>query len=171
MICQHCKEKNATHHYRLSINGKKIESYLCDLCAKNLGLEQDWHASVPFALPDIFSGYFTAPAPAQHSLEEKACPLCHSSLEDIQSSGRAGCPQCYEVFDSAFVPYLQKVHGATRHVGRMPQGLAGVIGIRRRREELEEKMRVAIARQEFEEAAALRDELKALKQEEEEGQE
>ena len=166
MICQHCKENNATHHYRLSINGKKIESYLCDACAKNLGLEQEWHSSFSFALPDIFSGYFTAQAQTQPSMKDTACPLCHSSLEDIQNSGRAGCPVCYETFYGAFKPYLQKVHGAVAHTGRMPAVLAGAIGIRRKRESLEEKMRVAIAQQEFEQAARLRDELKALKEEE-----
>ena len=49
------------------------------------------------------------------------CPLCGTGREEISRTGRAGCPDCYTVFEDMFMPYMKRIHGATAHVGKIPR--------------------------------------------------
>ncbi|MFR5876509.1 MAG: hypothetical protein ACLUFN_08460 [Eubacterium sp.] len=42
MKCSHCHEKEANTHIRRIINGKKEEMYLCEECAKELGVMDEF---------------------------------------------------------------------------------------------------------------------------------
>lgn len=85
------------------------------------------------------------------------------SLADFRETGRLGCASCYTTFESSLRALLRRVHGNARHVGRAyeapPPDLlreATAIG------ELREQLRRAIAQEEFEQAARLRDQIKGL---------
>lgn len=46
MLCQNCGQREANVKYTQIINGVKKEMTLCDICAKELGLE-DIHVNMP----------------------------------------------------------------------------------------------------------------------------
>jgi len=86
-------------------------------------------------------------------LAELACPDCGIKYMEFRASGRLGCPRDYWVFSKGLTPLLQRFHGATRHVGKVARRREGAmerLGMRTR-------LREAIQKEEYEEAARLRD--------------
>jgi protein arginine kinase activator len=75
---------------------------------------------------------------------------------EFRAEGRLGCPQDYRVFSAGLLPLLQRYHGATRHVGKVARRPEGAT----QRLRLRTKLRAAIAREDYEEAARLRDRLR-----------
>ena len=71
-----------------------------------------------------------------------------------------GCPDCYSTFADILDPYMQKIHGATRHIGAAPaapeQPKADPV------EALRTQLKEAIEKEEYEQAARLRDEIRRI---------
>jgi protein arginine kinase activator len=86
-------------------------------------------------------------------LAEMVCPDCGIKYMEFRAGGRLGCPLDYWVFSKGLTPLLQRFHGATRHVGKVARHRDGAMDRLRMRTQLRE----AIAREEYEEAARLRD--------------
>jgi protein arginine kinase activator len=85
------------------------------------------------------------------------------TLGDFRETGRLGCASCYTTFDQSLRALLRRVHGNAKHVGRQyeappPDLLREVTALG----ELRERLRRAIAQEEFEEAALLRDQIRGM---------
>jgi protein arginine kinase activator len=102
------------------------------------------------------------------SLQQKqrlpSCPECGLNLLEFRQKGRLGCPKDYEVFGPHLHELFDRIHGANRHQGRLPENDPGKVAQRRRASELERELEDAIRREAFEQAAKLRDELKSLRE-------
>jgi protein arginine kinase activator len=93
------------------------------------------------------------------------CPGCGMRYSQFARTGRLGCAECYQAFQIQLQPILRRVHGATRHAGKAP-GLEGARLERRRQlQELHDALELAIQKEEFEEAAGLRDKIRDLERE------
>jgi protein arginine kinase activator len=95
--------------------------------------------------------------------ESIRCAYCTMSLADFRESGRLGCASCYATFDQSLRALLRRVHGNAKHAGRQydappPDLLHEVTALG----ELRERLRRAIAQEEFETAAQLRDQIRGL---------
>jgi protein arginine kinase activator len=86
-------------------------------------------------------------------LAEMCCPDCGIKFMEFRAGGRLGCPQDYWVFSKGLLPLLLRYHGTTRHIGKMARRREGAMD----RLRLRTLLREAIAREEYEEAARLRD--------------
>ncbi|MBP3485574.1 MAG: UvrB/UvrC motif-containing protein, partial [Oscillospiraceae bacterium] len=77
-------------------------------------------------------------------------------------SGKVGCPACYATFYDRLLPMIQRLHGKTRHVGKIPA--AGGEELRREQEleALRKQLAEAVEKQEFETCASLRDRIREL---------
>ncbi len=84
------------------------------------------------------------------------CPDCGLKFMEFRARGRLGCPLDYRVFARGLLPLLGRAHGATRHVGKVARR-RGDAGERLR---LRARLRDAIAREDYEQAARLRDQLR-----------
>lgn len=87
------------------------------------------------------------------------CPKCEATLEEMMATGQAGCPTCYEAFKPFFMPLVQRIHNANKHVGKKPKTIALSENI----EKLQEQMQEAVAAEKYEEAARIRDKIKEIK--------
>lgn len=155
MLCQECGEREATFHFKESIDGETREFWLCEICAQKKGLLEDFFE---FSLPGLLAGLGEIEVE-----EEKRCPGCGHLFQEIKEKGKFGCSKCYETFKGKVVPLLEKIHGKTLHRGKVPGGRKKVEEkreIQKLREELEE----AVAREEYEKAAKLRDRIKELEE-------
>ena len=101
--------------------------------------------------------------------ETKKCSLCGSAFSDLVADGKAGCPECYRVFAEELAPTISKIHGSTTHVGNAPERYRAGFERKTKIKNLEAELKNAIAAEEYEKAALLRDELKALRDESSEG--
>ena len=155
MLCQNCKKKEAAFFYKQNVNGKISEVHLCADCARKY--------SAGNTLPDIFGidllGGFFGSQPVIRR-QSKVCPVCGSTFAGIVDSGKVGCAKCYEIFKDELAGTVERIHGRVKHIGR---GAKKEEQVKENKEkDLREKLARAIAEENFELAAQLRDEIKAL---------
>lgn len=174
MLCERCKKNEATMKLTKIINNKKTVTNLCAECAREASNQ------VPSAIEDfgsMLSGLLgldmlwkTSPV---KNLSVKACPACGMTREDIMREGKLGCGQCYITFIDEIRPLLRKIHGNCLHHGSIPNTEAVTPKEEKKSaapeksplEALQEKMKEAIAKEDFESAAAIRDQIKELQKE------
>ncbi len=105
------------------------------------------------------------PAPESEKLFLKtACPHCGQTWKEVQESGQVGCARCYTAFRKLLLPMLAAFHRHATHLGRSPQARSGGGNHLVETSRLRVAMEKAIACEDFEEAAKLRDQLHALDQ-------
>jgi protein arginine kinase activator len=150
--CSLCEEA-ATVHLSQVVHGKVTKVHLCEACAQKGGATDP----AVFQLADAL----TSSAGAAPTI---ACPRCGFTDIDFRKRGRLGCPSCWEVFGDALGGLLAKVQHEPEHVGRAPVGTPPAGRLRRRLEEARREMEQAVAAEDFESAARLRDEIAALEQ-------
>jgi len=97
------------------------------------------------------------------------CPDCGMTLTELRRRGRLGCPKDYEVFREYLDELLERMHGATEHVGRVPGLAEGELERVRKISDLKHELGQAINEEAYERAARLRDELKTLEVDSEDG--
>ncbi len=152
MLCERCKQNPATIHFTQSINGQTAEYHLCEACAREEKFSSDLQ---DFNLLNWF-------APRRDTKDVRLiCPECNTTLHDFQESGLLGCAKCYDIFSSAIRPMLKQFHGCTAHCEKSEPMKANTPAERLKK--LQKELENAIAAEEYEKAAALRDEMKQLK--------
>ena len=160
MLCENCKMNQATTYLKTVINGTVTEMRLCGECAKNFGGFSFF--SDGFGFDGILSSLMGQYVPAQKKPDSSvSCPVCGSTLNDISEYGRVGCANCYDEFYDSLMPYIRRIHGSAVHAGRGPKRFTA--SPKRKIKALESELLQAIAAQEYERAAVIRDELKELK--------
>ncbi len=163
MKCQKCGKNEANNHFTRVINGKKEELHLCSSCAK-----EEFPTFSPFGNEIIDAGSFLsglfggAPTGIKASNAE-VCPSCGITFAEICEKGKIGCADCYNAFRPSLLRSVKQIHGTTAHTGKIPQRAGSEISKSRRIEKLETELSNAVMKQEFEQAAKLRDEIKELK--------
>lgn len=176
MLCEKCKKNEATFYYHENVNGNEKEYHLCSECAsemeKNgeLGTHSDNFDSFfgmddPFkSMNNLLAGFFNPGIKqAQLSVAQK-CPVCGMTFREFAASGMAGCPACYEAFAKELEPSISKIHGRTAHNGRVPAKFKEKADMKKKIESLEAEQKEAIAGENYERAAEIRDELKKLRE-------
>jgi protein arginine kinase activator len=99
--------------------------------------------------------------------EGLCCNGCHTSLQDVQAGGELGCTQCYSIFAGAILQRLNEQElvaphmGNSLHVGKTPNDTGNIFSSKKVTE-LNEELNQALASENYEEAAWLRDQIKAL---------
>ncbi len=159
MICQKCKQQQATTHVKQTVNGKTTEMMLCSSCASALGMNVLSTSS--FDVGNLFGSLFAEPF-LRESSQQSCCPGCGKTLKEIVQSGLVGCPNCYTTFYERLLPSIQRIHGKTTHVGKV--AAAGSVACRKDHEleTLRTALEEAVAKQEFERCAQIRDQIKEL---------
>ncbi len=158
MLCDKCGKNMATTFYKQIINGEVSQIKLCPECAGELG-----NSSLYMGMPlgGFLSGVLGEGAAAAHR-EPVRCAGCGMSYREIAGAGRVGCHMCYDTFYDNLMPSLTKIHGRITHVGKIPSSASEELKARSHLTQLKKELSEAIASEEYEKAAALRDEIKTL---------
>ncbi|MGN0171969.1 MAG: UvrB/UvrC motif-containing protein [Acutalibacteraceae bacterium] len=165
MMCQHCGKHPATTHLKRTVNGQTTELYVCAECAAKQGM--DLFGGFGWNMGNLFGGFFNEPF-LRESGETVRCESCGRSFREIAESGQVGCPDCYTTFYDRLQPSIQRIHGKTVHAGKIACGASDAGRAQRELEQLKEELNKAVALQEYEKCAQLRDRIKELEGEEHE---
>jgi protein arginine kinase activator len=103
-----------------------------------------------------------------------ACPECGMTLSEFKARGRFGCPRDYEVFAEHLDPLFERIHEANppRHQGRLPRQAGStheIVDRTRKLAALKARLEAAVAEENYEMAARLRDEINEAEPAPEEG--
>jgi protein arginine kinase activator len=161
MFCDVCKSKESTVFLTQIVEGKMQKVNLCESCAKEKGVNDP----TGFALADLLLGLGAAQE-IDKNPSGVCCPVCGFSQIDFKKTGRLGCSACYDAFAEGLAGMLKNMHRGLIHSGKVPAKLATA---RRRSQELTQlgsSLAKAVAEEQFEEAALLRDRIKQIEQEE-----
>ena len=172
-LCQRCEKNVASVHivdvasfvsFRHPDN-EVVSQSLCESCAQeeSLPFSHPMTKQGPQGLWDMLSmkakEAAAAPLPKR---QVKTCEGCGTTVDQFRRKGRLGCGQCYHTFAQELEEVLERIHGAHRHVGRTPGVDPKALAARMRRENLERDLEEAVAKEAYERAAGIRDELKRL---------
>ena len=161
MLCQQCKERDAVLNLTHLVGDAVQQVHLCEICAAERGVETT--ISMPKQSP---IGDFLSSVQNQVSAmpgDAARCSYCGTSLRDFRASGRLGCAQCYGAFEQSLRDLLRRVQGNVKHVGRQYEAPTGDSpSSDATLSHLRQQLTEAISREEFETAAALRDQIRTL---------
>jgi protein arginine kinase activator len=160
MQCCVCKEKEAKVHLTQIVGDKMQKVDLCEGCAAQKGVNDP----AGFSLADLLLGLG-----ASQEMEQATgggdvkCPVCGFTQADFKKAGRLGCSECYVTFSEGLEGLLKTMHKGIKHLGKVPHAFQQSRDLADRLKSLQKKLEKAVAEEDFEQAAAMRDEIKVTK--------
>ena len=153
--CDRCS-KIATVHLTEIVDGEKIEKHLCEDCLGAEGIPVKADVPISQLLED-----FILQSSGGQKTSELTCEVCGLTFGEFRQQGVLGCPHDYEAFQDPLAPLLERAQdGTTEHVGKVPRHS----GRDQKRQNailrLRAELRGAIAAEDYERAAGLRDQIK-----------
>lgn len=158
MLCDICKKNEANIHLTQIIEGKMLKVDLCESCAKSKGV-QDPIAG--FSLSDLLAGLGVVEE-TKAETTALSCPQCGMTQADFKKSGRLGCAECWDAFAAGLAPLLKAMHKGDQHTGKVPRKAAHTLLVRNQIRDLTEQLEAAVKAEKYEDAAQLRDKIRAL---------
>lgn len=158
MKCNICKKKEATIHLTKIVEGEVHNLNLCEDCAKKQGLGGEDSDITEF----LFSLEVPKTKKEPEAIEIK-CEACGFSQSQLKKIGRLGCPECYTTFGEVLEGIIKSMHKGTRHVGKVPRAQQSGKTMAEKIKRLQEELDKAVAVEDFERAAVLRDEIKRIR--------
>ena len=130
---------------------------LCEACSKEKGVQDP----TSFALADLLLGIGAAEE-IEKGTPAKKCAMCGFSQADFKKTGRLGCSECYVTFAEGLGSLLKAMHKGTEHVGKLPERAQRTMVLNQRMRALTENLQKAVADENYETAASLRDQIKRI---------
>jgi protein arginine kinase activator len=161
MQCDKCGKSEAIIHLTKIEDNEMNTFHLCESCAASEGLETSGSTSAA-PLTDFLAQMGKSVA-AETVATAGECPSCGLTLNDFKRTGRLGCASCYSQLDHHLRGLLRRLHGGTQHVGKVvapadsaqSDQMARITSLRR-------SLQLAVDSEDFERAAALRDQIRRL---------
>ena len=165
MKCEQCDKHEATIEFTHIVESEKKTSRLCRACASKIqGAENEVfteETQMKEAPPK-------SPKP-EDSPTAASCPGCGASYDDFKKSGRLSCPECYIAFQPQVDRLLHRLHGAVQHCGKSKVSPQDLPAPGDELETLKTELEAAVAEEAFEQAAQLRDRIKQVESELDDG--
>jgi protein arginine kinase activator len=152
--CEKCQKRVATVHLTEILDAShKREIHLCAECAAEQGIAIQAPSGI-----DILTGLIGQQVGKElAAMAGVRCPSCGHTFLAFRTGGLLGCPRDYEVFAKGLMPLLERMHGATEHVGKAPKTAGRDARRRSELAQLRRHLKRAIDQEQFERAAELRD--------------
>jgi protein arginine kinase activator len=158
MKCQKCHNPATLHITEVLENEQFEELHLCEQCANKYLYEPQQKGGGKSA------GVEQAVEGEETPFSHHECPLCGMKFAEFRNSGRLGCPNDYQEFREELTPLLENIHGETRHCGKTPRRLPQNKQTQSELIQLRNRLKQAITKEDYEEAAKLRDRIRTLEE-------
>ena len=165
MMCEECGVNPAVFHFVTITNDEKTERNLCPACMAKYKKQLPGFDIKNLAgiLNNLIEG---KGASKKEEIDPETaaitCEQCGMTYGEFRKGGMVGCARCYRAFHDPMAALLQCIHGNTQHAGRIPAGEHSGASIRMNIDRLKQLLQKAVAAEEYEQAAKLRDAIRAL---------
>ena len=160
MLCQKCHKNLATVRYAEVVEGRVTDQHLCPTCMEAIDAE-----GTGFGLsgPTPLARRVSPDEEAREALRgQRACPTCGALLRTVLDEGEVGCGGCYVAFGKEIESILEGLHTSLRHKGKTLRQDDARAQIRADLQSKRALIRSMLRAENYEEAARLRDEIRAL---------
>lgn len=176
MKCEMCHQAAAETAVRKIVNGEEQELYVCKACAHEAARHEQ-QAEAGQAAAGVEAGAPRAEAAASAlplmgmildaafeivgkamNVSEPTCPACGITRAEYRKASRLGCPACYDAFAKELEAAILELHRAQQHVGKSPAKARAAWQL----QQLQNQLVEAVNGQRYEEAIALRDQIRKL---------
>jgi len=165
IFCDECR-KNIATVFLTKMSGTEVSKVqLCEECAYKME-ETTEAANLLAFIPQIISGLQGVEENLTEEVlgsEPVTCPNCSTSFNDFQKMGFLGCRECYTVFGEHLERVILEFQDASEHVGKAPAKASENARLRRRVMELERDLQRQIESEQYEAAAAARDQIMKIR--------
>ena len=161
-LCDLCGKTEATMKVsQFDKDGKVTEISICAECARQRGFTEIEKLKANNA--EIITELKSRINEGDSRL---VCSSCGLSYAEFKRQGRLGCAECYVSFHDQLVPLIRRLHDAVQHVGRTASGGRKQAQVKMSIQKLREALSGAIQAEDYEKAAALRDQLRRTEESE-----
>lgn len=164
MLCERCQQRAATVHITEIMNNQTRKLHLCEQCARELQT-QSFGFLPQFEIHSFLAGLLDMgqdKAKSEEKGEQVRCSHCGLAESQFAQNGLLGCGHCYDAFKERMQPLVGRIHGHELHTGKIPERTGGYARLIQQVERLKGELKQAVAGEEFELAAGLRDRIKEL---------
>ncbi|MHC4414512.1 MAG: UvrB/UvrC motif-containing protein [Planctomycetota bacterium] len=156
--CDLCDKPAVVHEVTLK-NGVKEEVHLCEEHAQEAGVAMPSHQPIN----QLLTQFVAAQAGQARAAARKTCRNCGMTFARFRQSGTLGCPHCYQAFEAQLAPLIERAqNGGTHHRGKTPRRAGASIDRQLQVQQLVKELDQAVASEQYERAAQLRDRLRGL---------
>lgn len=152
MVCDSCGARSSQVTFNVLFGGKKVVRNYCAQCARKL--RRGDAMGVQMAVLNSLSPEQVEAAPA--------CVKCGMTVEKMQKTGRMGCAACYRAFAPVTEELLKKLNGTERQLAETIAEMPVLSETQQKISALRDELAQAVSIENYERAAALRDEINAL---------
>jgi protein arginine kinase activator len=157
MKCQKCTKAATLHITEVLAEDQFDELHLCQECAEKYLYEPQQKGGLSKAVG--------TPQPSSDpETPSRECPVCGIKFVEFRNTGRLGCPHDYQEFREELTPLLENIHGETAHRGKVPRRQPQNKETQSELMQLRKQLLQAVTREAYEEAARLRDRIRALEE-------
>lgn len=160
--CDRCGSPSV-YHSTLIVNGVSQITHLCRECAIKEGVFTNQPTSM---FDDLFSTF--ANALGFEQVENLVCPVCKTSLKEFKTTGKLGCPNCYETFREEVSNIVKRIAPFEKH--KQTESISTPKTKQTKQEKisnLREQMAEAVKEERYEDAAKLKKQIQKLEAENE----
>lgn len=165
MSCDHCDKPAVVHEVHIR-NGKMSEVHLCVEHARAAGKLPGVAPTIAGAAPETMlseEAASTGRSAPKLGRTGVVCRCCGLAFHELRQGGLLGCPDCYEQFGATLAKIIERAQsGAVHHVGKTPRRGGGMIDLHAVRQRLVRELELAVAAEQYERAAKLRDRILTL---------
>jgi protein arginine kinase activator len=158
MKCEKCHNPATLHITEVLGEGQFEDHHLCEQHGTQY-LYEPQHKGAGKAAAEA-----GAESEETAALNQRECPHCGIKFVEFRNTGRLGCPHDYAEFREELTPLLENIHGETRHCGKTPRRLPQNKQTQSELMQLRNRLKQAIHKEDYEEAARLRDRIRTLEE-------
>ena len=158
MKCDKCGNASV-YHSKFIVNGVSQSTNLCRDCAIKEGVFTNQKTNL---FDDLFSSFQDMLGFEQ--VKDLVCPVCKTSLKEFKTTGKLGCPNCYEIFREEISNIVKRIAPFEKHqqdaikTKEVKQKLSKEEQIAN----LREQMKMAVEEERYEDAAKIKKQIQKL---------
>ncbi|MBI3407799.1 MAG: UvrB/UvrC motif-containing protein [Planctomycetes bacterium] len=156
--CQKCQNPATLHITEVLGESQFEELHLCEQCANKYLYEPQQKANLGKGGGDL------GKEGEEGLLGQAECPECGVKFVEFRNTGRLGCPHDYQAFREELMPLLENIHGETKHCGKTPRRFPQTREHQSELTQLRNRLKQAVTKEDYEEAAKVRDLIKHLEE-------